>query len=140
MKIKYLMAILLVFAVAGFVNAETFTPESGIFAYRDVENYTLEGLNFTVPVDYELQDGGDNFLSFKKENDTLNITVELNGTVDEVNSTNTTKASYTMLGSQEGYLIDDMGNYTFSYFEDNYLITISSKDVSLIMGVMGKDY
>lgn len=44
-----------------------------------------------------------------------------------------------MFGSVEGYLVDRNGSYTFSFTEDGNLITVSSKDMSLMIGVIGKD-
>ena len=44
-----------------------------------------------------------------------------------------------MLGSVEGYLIDRNGTYAFSFMENNTLVTVSSKDMTLMMGVIGKD-
>ena len=140
MKIKYLLVILLIFAFVGFVSAETFTPTEGTFAFKEVENYTLHGINFTIPVEYKLQDRGDDFLLFKHGKDKLKITVEKNGTIKKVNSTKKIKAEKTMLGSVKGYLVDkNSKSYTFSYKEGKYLVVIKSKDLPLIIGVMGKD-
>jgi hypothetical protein len=44
-----------------------------------------------------------------------------------------------MVGSQEGYLVDKNGTFTFSYKEGGKLVTIKSKDMALMMGAMGKD-
>ena len=140
MKIRYLLVILLVFAFVGFVSAETFMPTEGTFAFKEVENYTLHGINFTIPVEYKLQDGGDDFLLFKHGKDKLKITVEKNGTIKKVNSTKKIKAEKTMLGSVKGYLVDkNSKSYTFSYKEGKYLVVIKSKDLPLIIGVIGKD-
>ncbi|WP_406534197.1 hypothetical protein [Methanobrevibacter sp.] len=140
MKFKYVIAVLLLFALVGFVCAEAYIPTEGNFAFREVENYTLHGINFTVPTDYDLKDSGDDFLLFKDGKDKLKITVEKNGTIKKVNSTNKTKAGKTMVGSVKGYLVDkNSTSYTFSYKEGEYLVVIKSNDLSLIMGIMGKD-
>lgn len=139
MKFRYLLAILLLFALIGFVSAEAFTPEEGTFAFREVENYTLHDINFTVPTEYRLQDSGNDFLDFKHGKDKLKITVVKDGKVEKVKSTKKIKSGKTMLGSQKGYLVDKKGSYTFSYYEGDYLVTIKSKDMSLMIGVMGKD-
>ena len=44
-----------------------------------------------------------------------------------------------MFGSVEGYLVDKNGTYTFSYTEDDKLVVVKSKDMSLMMGAIGKD-
>jgi hypothetical protein len=44
-----------------------------------------------------------------------------------------------MLGSVEGYLVDRNGSYTFSFFENETLVTVGSNDMTLMMGVIGKD-
>lgn len=139
MKFRYLLAILLLFALIGFVSAEAFMPEEGTFAFREVENYTLHDINFTVPTEYRLQDSGNDFLDFKHGKDKLKITVVKDGKVEKVKSTKKIKSGKTMLGSQKGYLVDKKGSYTFSYYEGDYLVTIKSKDMSLMIGVMGKD-
>lgn len=139
MKYKYCILIVILFALAGFVSAETFTPEEGIFAYREVENYTLHDINFTVPTDFKLNDSGDDFLSFKNGKKKLKITVEKNGKIKKVNSTKKVKSGSTMLGSQKGYLVDRNGSYTFSYKQDKCLVTLKSKDLSLMIGVIGRD-
>lgn len=139
MKFRYLLAILLLFALIGFVSAEAFMPEEGTFAFREVENYTLHDINFTVPTEYRLQDSGNDFLDFKHGKDKLKITVVKDGKVKKVKSTKKIKSGKTMLGSQKGYLVDKKGSYTFSYYEGDYLVTIKSKDMSLMIGVMGKD-
>ena len=41
-----------------------------------------------------------------------------------------------MLGSAEGYLIDDNGTYTFSYRADEKLVVIKSSDMSVMIGAM----
>lgn len=76
---------------------------------------------------------------FEGTNNTLNISVVENGEIKEVNSTKNVTASQTMFGSVEGYLVDRNGSYTFSFTEDGNLITVSSKDMSLMIGVIGKD-
>ena len=142
-KIKFvacILAVLLLFALLGFVCAEAYIPTEGDFAFREVENFTLHGINFTVPTDYKLNDSGDDFLLFKDGKDKLKITAEKNGTIKKVKSTKKIKSGKTMLGSVKGYLVDkNSKSYTFSYKEGDYLVVIKSNDLSLIMGVMGKD-
>lgn len=124
--------------MAGIVCA-SYTAEEGIFIYREVENYTLNGFNFTVPTSYELILENKTSLEFEGVNDTLKIDVIEDGEIKWVNSTKNVTADETMLGSVEGYLVDRNGTFTFSYLEDDYLISISSKDMTLMMGVLGMD-
>ena len=138
MKFKILIAAVLVFALMGFACA-SFTAENGIFIYKEVENYTLNGFNFTVPIDYELSLENDTALSFDGANDTLTVTVIKDGVIEKVNTTKNVTADETMFGSVEGYLVNNNGTYTFSYVEDDYLISASSKDMTLMMGVLGLD-
>ena len=139
MKLKILIICLAVLAFAGFVSAESYTAQDGIFAYREVENYTLNGFNFTILADYTLVDENSTHMFFEGTNNTLNISVVKDGEIKEVNSTKNVTASQTMFGSVEGYLVDRNGSYTFSFTEDDNLITVSSKDMSLMIGVIGKD-
>lgn len=44
-----------------------------------------------------------------------------------------------MLGSAEGYLVDNNGTYTFSYTLDDKLVIITSKDMSLMIGIIEKN-
>ena len=138
MKLRYLAIIALLFISVGVTSA-SYMPDEGTFAFREVENYTLHDINFTVPVDYELKDIGDDFLVFKHDNEKLKINVTENGKIKKVNSTKNVTAGKTMMGSQEGYLVDRNGSYTFSYKEGDYLVTIKSKNMPLMIGVMGKD-
>lgn len=139
MKMKLLIAILLVLASIGFAYSETYMPQDGVFAYKEVENYTLNGFNFTMLADYKLASQNSTHMFFEGNNNTLNISVEDNGTVNQVNSTKNVTVSETMLGSVEGYLVDMNGSYTFSFIENGDLVTVSSKDMTLMMGVIGKD-
>ncbi len=140
MKARYLLVILLVFVFLGIVSAKSFVPTEGDFAFEEVENYTLHGINFTVPVEYKLKDKGKDFLLFKDGKKKLKITVEKNGKIKKVKSTKKIKAEKTMLGSVKGYLVDkNSKSYTFSYKQGKYLVVIKSNDLPLIIGVMGKD-
>ena len=140
MKLRYLLLALLIFAFVGFVAAETFTPTEGAFAFKEVENYTLHGINFTVPVEFKLKDKTDDSLLFRDGKNKLKISVEKNGKIKKVNSTKKIKAEKTMLGSVKGYLVDrNSKSYSFSYKEGKYLVVIKSNDLPLIIGVMGKD-
>lgn len=126
MKLRYLAIIALLFISVGVTSA-SYMPDEGTFAFGEVENYTLHDINFTVPVDYELKDIGDDFLVFKHDKEKLKINVTENGKIKKVNSTKNVTAGKTMMGSQEGYLVDRNGSYTFSYKEGDYLVTIKSK-------------
>ena len=140
MKLRYLIAILAILLFAGFVCGEKFTPSEGDFAFKEVENYTLHGINFTVPVEYKLKDKQKDALLFKHGKDKLKITVKKNGKIKKVKSTKKIKAEKTMIGSVKGYLVDKNGkSYSFSYKEGKYLVTIKSNDMPLLIGVMGKD-
>ena len=138
MKFKYLIFTLVVLTSIGAASA-AFMPEEGTFAFMEVENYTLHDINFTVPTDFKLNDSSDDFLIFKNAKSKLKITVIKDGKIKKVNSTKNVTAAKTMLGSQKGYLVDRNGSYTFSYHEGDYLVTIKSKDMHLMIGVMGKD-
>ena len=141
MKIKYLIPILILFALTSAVSAQTFTPEEGIFAFREVEIYEINQINFTIPTDYDVTFENSTQMDFRHDNDKLKITVIDNGTVKKVkdNKTKNITSSKTMFGSVEGYLVDRNGTYTFSYKENDKLVTIKSKDMALMIGVMGKD-
>lgn len=139
MKFKVLFAILLVFSLMGIAFSASYTAESGVFIYKEVENYTLNGFNFTVPTSYELIIENDTSLTFEGDNDTLVIDIVKDGKIQEVNSTKNVTADNTMFGSVEGYLVDRNGTYTFSYIKDDYLISASSKDMTLMMGVLSLD-
>lgn len=139
MKFKIAFAIAVLIIAIGAVSAESYMPHEGVFAYKEVENYTLNGFNFTIPVDYDLISQNQTHMKFEGDNNTLNISVEDNGNITKVNSTKNVTASDTMLGSVEGYLVDRNGSYTFSFMENETLITVSSKDMSLMIGVIGKD-
>lgn len=139
MKLKIALAIVLVMISIGVVSAESYMPQEGVFAFKEVEDYTLNGFNFTILSEYDLVFENQTHMEFEANNNTLNISVVENGNITEVNSTNNVTASQTMLGSVEGYLVDRNGSYTFSFFENETLITVSSKDMTLMMGVIGKD-
>lgn len=139
MKLKIALAIVLVMISIGVVSAESYMPQEGVFAFKEVEDYTLNGFNFTILSEYDLVFENQTHMEFEANNNTLNISVVENGNITEVNSTNNVTASQTMLGSVEGYLVDRNGSYTFSFFENETLITVSSNDMTLMMGVIGKD-
>ena len=140
MKLRYVCVICLLFACVGFAYAESYMPESGIFAYREVENVTVNGVDFTVPTDYSETFSNDTCKSFKNGKDTLKISVVKNGTVKKVKSSRNVTSGKTMLGSVEGYLVNRNGtSFTFSYDEGGKLVVIKSNDLTSIMGVMGKD-
>ena len=140
MKLRYVVVLVALFAVVGFVHAESFMPDEGIFAFREVETFEINGINFTVPVEYKLKDKQKDSLLFKHGKDKLKITVKKNGKIKKVKSTKKIKAEKTMIGSVKGYLVDKNGkSYSFSYKEGKYLVTIKSNDMPLLIGVMGKD-
>lgn len=139
MRFRYLLIVVLFLVFVGAVSAETFMPDQGLFAFREVEIIEINDVNFTIPTDYEEIQSNNTFKEFKFKNDKLNISVVDNGTVDKVKSNKTIKSGKTMLGSVDGYLVDRNGTYTFSYHEGDKLVVITSKDMSLMMGVMGKD-
>lgn len=139
MKVKLIITVALVLAFAGYVCAETFTPNEGNFAFQEVENYTLHGINFTIPTSYELKDNDSDSMIFKDGKNKLQIKIIENGKIKKVNSTKKVKSGKTMLGSVEGYLVDRNGSYTFSYKEGKYLVTIKSKDMPLIIGLIDKN-
>jgi len=141
MKFKYIVLILLLFSLIACVSAESFTPNEGIFAFREVEIHEINGINFTVPTDYEITFENFTHVDFKQGKDKLKISVVDNGTVKKVKkdlSKNITSGK-TMFGSIEGYLVDKNGTYTFSYKEDGKLVVIKSRDMALMMGAIGKD-
>lgn len=140
MKIKYIFAILLLFALIGVAYA-TFTPDSGNFAFREVEIFNINGINFTVPTDYEVTFENSTQMNFRHDGDKLKISVVDNGTIKKVkkNPSKNITSGNTMFGSIEGYLVDKNDTYTFSYYEGDKLVVIKSKDMALMMGAIGKD-
>ena len=141
MKFKYIIPLLLVFALIACVSAESFTPNEGIFAFREVEIHEINGVNFTVPTDYEITFENSTEMDFKHDKDKLKISVVDNGTVKKVkkNPSKNITSGKTMFGSIEGYLVDKNGTYTFSYKEDGKLVVIKSRDMALMMGAIGRD-
>lgn len=139
MKFKIALAIVLIIISVGVVSAESYMPHDGVFAYKEVENYTLNGFDFMILSEYNLVFENETHMEFEGSNNTLNISAVDGGEIVKVNSTENATASDTMFGSVEGYLVDRNGSYTFSFMENNTLITVSSKDMTLMMGVIGKD-
>ena len=140
MKIKFLIAILLILTSVGFVYSESYMPHDGVFAYKEVENHTLNGFNFTILSEYKLVYQNTTHMFFEGNNNTLNISVEDNNkTTDDYSTENMTASETTMMGSVEGNFADRNGTYTFSFEDNGKLITVSSKDMTLMMGVIGKD-
>lgn len=141
MKFRYLLLAVLFFCVIACVHSEVYTPDEGIFAFREVETFEINGINFTVPTDYEPTFENETQMDFKNGKDKLKISVVKDGKVKKVKkdkSKNITSEK-TMFGSVEGYLVDKNGTYTFSYTEDDKLVVVKSKDMSLMMGAIGKD-
>ena len=141
MKFRYLIAIFLVLACIGFASAETFVPTNGTFAYQEVEIFEINGINFTIPTDYDVISEDSTEMQFKNGKDKIKISVVDNGTVKKVNENKTKNitSGKTMMGSVNGYLVDKNGTFTFSYKEDGKLVVIKSKNMPLIIGAMGKD-
>lgn len=139
MKFKIALACILMILSIGIASAESYMPQDGVFAFKEVENYTLNGFNFTILSNYDVLMENETHMAFEGDNNTLNISVVDGGNITRVNSTDNVTASDTMLGSVEGYLVDRNGSYTFSFIENDKLITVSSKDMTLMMGVIGKD-
>ena len=83
MKFKYLLSIILLFALIACVGA-SFVPDEGTFAFREVEVYEINGINFTVPTDYEVISENATQMQFKHDKDKLKISVEDNGEVKKV--------------------------------------------------------
>jgi hypothetical protein len=125
----------------GCAAAETFMPEEGTFAFMQVETYDINGVNFTVPSDYDVDFENSTEMHFVHDKDKLKISVIDGGHVKKVKKNPSKKitSGKTMLGSVEGYLVDRNGTYTFSYKEDSKLVTIKARDMNLMMGAMGKD-
>ena len=120
MKFKYIIAPIILLALVACVSAEPFTPNEGIFAFKEVEIHDVNGINFTVPTEYEVTFENSTQMDFKHGKDKLKISVVDNGTVKKVkeNKTRNITSGKTMFGSVEGYLVDKNGTYTFSYKED----------------------
>ena len=141
MKLRYVMAVFLMLALAGFVAGGTFMPSEGTFAFQEVEIFDINGINFTVPTDYEVTFENETEMHFKDGKDKLKISVIDNGTIKKVKENKTKKitSGKTMLGSVEGYLVDRNGSYSFSYNEGDKLVVVKSKNMPLMIGAMGKD-
>lgn len=141
MKWEYFAFALILSASLSCVSAETFTPDEGIFAFREVEIFEINGINFTVPTDYGVSAENSTSMNFRHANDTLNISVVENGTIKEIegNASINLTAETTMFGSIEGFFVDNNGTYSFSYIEDDKLVVLESEDTSLMMGAIGKD-
>jgi hypothetical protein len=138
MKFKYVLLMLALFALIACVHAEPFTPDEGIFAFRQVDIYEINGVNFTVPTDYELIFENLTEKDFRHDKDKLKISVVEGGKIKEVksNKTKNITSGETMFGAVEGYLVDKNGTYTFSYDSDGKLVVIKSKDMALMMGAI----
>lgn len=141
MKFRYVLLIFLFFAVVSCVSAETFVPNEGIFAFREVETFEINGINFTVPSDYNITGHNNTGIDFRNSHDNLSISVIKHTNVKKVKSDRSKNitAGKTMLGSAEGYLVDNNGTYTFSYTLDDKLVIITSKDMSLMIGIIEKN-
>lgn len=139
MKIKVLTAVFLILGSLAIGCCEAYMPHEGVFAYTEVENYTLNDFNFTIPSMYNPVFNNSTHMFFSSANSTLNLSVVDGAKIHEVNSSKNVTASYTMFGSVDGYLVNRNGSYSFSFYENETLITVSSKDMTLMVGVIGKD-
>ena len=141
MKFKIIFAVLVLFALAGVCWAETFTPEEGIFAYKEVEVFEINGINFTIPTYFNVTLENSTEMDFKHDSEQIKISVVDNGKIKKVKSDKSKNltSSKTMVGSQKGYLVDKNGKFTFSYKEDGKLVTLKSRDMALMIGAIGKD-
>ena len=140
MNFKYLLLIFLLFAFISCVGA-SFVPDEGTFAFREVEIFEINGINFTVPTDYEAVFENSTEMHFRHDAERLKISVVDDGQVKKVkeNKSRNITSGETMFGSVEGYLVDKNGTYTFSYNEGDKLVVVKSMDMNLMMGAMGKD-
>ena len=140
MKFKIIFAMLVLFALAG-VCWGAFTPEEGIFAYKEVEVFEINGVNFTIPTYFDVTLENSTEMDFKHDSQQIKISVVDDGKIKKVKSDKSKNitASKTMVGSQKGYLVDKNGKFTFSYKEDDKLVTVKSKDMALMIGAIGKD-
>ena len=141
MKLKFLIAFLVLACMIGFVHGEPFTPTNGTFAFQEVEIHEINGLDFTIPTKYDVASQDYNQMEFKGDFDKIKITVNDNAKVKKVKSDKSKNitSSKTMFGSVKGYLVNNNGTYTFSYKEDGKLVVIKSTNMPLMIGAMGKD-
>lgn len=125
-------------AFVGLASADPFTPTNGTFAYQEIEIFEINGINFTVPTDYDVIFENGTEMDFRHDKDKLKISVVDNGTVKKVkeNKTRNLTSAKTMLGEVKGYLVDRNGTYTFSYKQDDKLVVIKSKNMPLMIGAM----
>lgn len=138
MKFKIFIICLIILASAGFACAETYMPQDGQFAYMEVQNYSLNDFDFIMPVIYNLTYQDDTNMYFEGNNKTFDITVVKDAN-QSMYATNDSAGSKTMIGSVEGNLVEKNGTYTFSFHQQDYTVTLKSKDMSLMIGVMGRD-
>lgn len=138
MKFKFMFACIILLAFVGLASADPFTPTNGTFAYQEVEMFEINGINFTVPTDYDVIFENGTEMDFRHDKDKLKISVVDNGTVKKVkeNKAKNITSSKTMLGAVKGYLVDRNGTYTFSYKQDDKLVVIKSKNMPLMIGAM----
>ena len=140
MKFKIFVVGLLLLASIGFVCAETYMPHEGPFAYKEVQKYSLNGFDFVMPTIYNLTYHDNTDMHFEGNNETFNVNV-----VKDANQSGNSTAfkgvsgSKTMVGSVEGDLVEKNGTYEFSFHQQDYTVTLTSKDMSLMIGVMGRD-
>ena len=85
MKLKYFIVLFIFLATMACVSAETFTPDQGIFAFREVETFEINEINFTVPADYNVTYHGDTQMNITNGHDDLSITVDENAKVKKHN-------------------------------------------------------
>lgn len=138
MRFKILILSFIVLASIGFAYAGTYVPQEGQFAYIEVQNYSLNGFDFIMPTSYNLTYKDDTNMYFEGNNKTFDVTVvkDYNQSTDQ---TFNTSASKTMLGSVEGDMVEKNGTYSFSFHQQDYTVTLTSKDMSLMIGIIGRD-
>lgn len=139
MKYKILILSFIILASIGFAYAGTFVPQEGQFAYKEVQNYTLNDFNFIMPVVYNLTYQDDTNMHFEGNNETFDVSVVKDANRSMDTTTNDVSGSKTMLGSVEGNLFEKNGTYEFSFHQQDYMVTLTSKDMSLMIGVIGRD-
>lgn len=138
MKLKYVLAALVLFAAVVCVHGEPFTPDEGIFAFQEVDTFEINGLNFTLPTSYSPVSEDANTVMFKNGKDKIRISVSDDGKIKKVKSDKSKNitSQKTMMGSKNGYLVDKNGTYTFSYKDEGKLVTMKSKDMALMTGII----
>lgn len=86
---------------------------------QEVEIHDINGINFTMPTDYEVSYQNETQMDFEHDADNLSISVvkdaKAEGQKGFLKKHHVLKDSVCISGG--GYLVDDNGTYTFSYGE-----------------------